>query len=122
MFPLCGNSAPGGFRHQPDLSIYPRLELPAHDELNESSRIDIDELNCQLDAHHDDARAIWSQRGGEQISEAASINAREYAHVQGLVAGGVGMVHVASAVTAESFKAESPELGCFIETEDQSRS
>lgn len=106
IFPLRGNSAPGGYHHQPDLDPYPAVPLPrcdADDETAERLR----SLNKRLDQHHQDARDIWSTKADTRISDAAAADAHRNSRVLSLVQGGVGLVHVAKDIPKEAFLAQS---------------
>lgn len=91
VFPLCGNSAPGGLHHQPDLSPYEAVPLPRFDVEDDKTAERLRALNLQINQHHDDARKIWSSVSRKGISDAAAEDARRNAQVTELVQGGVGI-------------------------------
>lgn len=91
VFPLCGNSAPGGLHHQPDLSPYEAVPLPRFDVEDDKTAERLRALNLQINQHHDDARKIWSSVSRKGISDAAAEDARCNAQVTELYQGGVGI-------------------------------
>lgn len=113
LFPLCGNSSPGGFLHQPDLSAYSPIQPPLFDPITEHTKRFLDKLNDDLHRHLEDAREVWSGRSGTRSSDAAADAARRNAQVKGLVQGGVGLVHVAQGITVEAFSAPHAHFDFF---------
>lgn len=115
IFPLCGNSAPGGYHHQPDLKPFAPVTVPAFDPVNETTQDKLQALNEKLRRHHEDARRTWAGKPGARISDAAAEAAQRNSQVLGLIQGGVGLVHVAKDITAEAFNADHTRYGYFGE-------
>lgn len=111
--PLCGNSARGGYRHEPDLSVYGKVEFPAYDDpASPSTTASLEKLNADIETLLRDDKDYWEgERGVEPISKAASEGALTSARVTRLVAGGVSHLRVAKDVTEEAFRSDDGRLG-----------
>lgn len=113
--PLCGNSARGGFHHEPDLSGIGRVTLPLYDDPTAPATVAaLDRINHAVEEHIRDAKTFWEDaRGAPPMSGAAFECALRYTRVTHLVAGGVGHVRVARDVPQEEFHGDDERLGYF---------
>lgn len=57
--PLCGNSARGGFHHEPELAHFGTVKLPAFDDPNDPATIQaLQRINADVEEHLRDARTF----------------------------------------------------------------
>lgn len=113
--PLMGNSARGGFHHEPDLSQYDKVDLPPFDDPNEPETIDaLAKLNTKVQEHLEDSREYWERaRGVKPISKAAFDSMVDSALVHGLVRGAVVNVRLGKHIPEEARYGEDRRLAYF---------